>query len=510
MKKNLLTLTLLVSLITLSRAQITYDYTGAVQTYIVQGCVDSVIVDVIGAEGGRGPVGCTSGTSKAGGKGGRVEATIPVAPGDTLFIYVGGKGEDDDLNSAQGGFNGGGDALDDSQYSYYGGGGGGGASDIRLNGTSLNDRIIVAGGGGGAGSDGCSCNDLKGGDGGDLTGEAGASGQVCVCNPSGQGGTQSAGGVKGDWACVCDAQDGSLGQGGNSNSTSCGGPTGGGGGGGGYYGGGGGGLGAGGGGSSYAFSSATNVTHTQGYQTGNGQVVITPIGGMSITVNASPNDSVCAGTLVTLSGEGADAFFWTDGVLDSVPFVATATTTYVVTGINANECTDTVHYTLYVYPPATVSLALASSDTVCTYDSPFVLTGGSPGGGTYSGNGVNGNVFDPLGAALDSWNVISYSVTDIHGCVTTATDSIYVATCVGIGLINSSSIQLYPNPGQGLYTMESPVYGEVIVFDALGKEILSQKISTGMNILDLQNKSDGIYMLRFVGDGIRIFRVIKN
>ena len=41
-----------------------------------------------------------------------------------LFIFVGGKGEDDHLSSAQGGYNGGGVAQLDSTYSFYGGGGG--------------------------------------------------------------------------------------------------------------------------------------------------------------------------------------------------------------------------------------------------------------------------------------------------------------------------------------------------------------------------------------------------
>ena len=510
MKKTLLTLITSLSFFIITKAQVTFDYTGDVQFYVVQGCVDSVQVDVIGAEGGRGPVGCSSGTSEVGGKGGRVQATIPVTPGDTLFIYVGGKGEDDDLGSAGGGYNGGGDAAADDQYSYYGGGGGGGASDIRLNGTTLSDRVVVAGGGGGAGADGCNCNDLRGGDGGDLTGEPGEGGVVCLCDPSGQGGDQSAGGVKGDWACTCDAQDGSLGQGGMSNTTSCGGPTGGGGGGGGYYGGGGGGLGAGGGGSSYVFSSANNVVHTQGYQTGDGQVVITAYGGMSISVTAEPSDSVCAGTLVTLYGNGADAFFWNNGVTDSVPFVATTTTSYVVTGINANECTDTVHFTLYVYSSSFASLQLGASDTVCTYEIPFELSGGSPGGGAYSGSGVIGSFFYPQNATFDAWNVITYSVTNQGGCISQAKDSIYVATCVGIGLINTAPVKLYPNPSNGFFYVESPEKAEAIVYNMIGDEIMRQEIRPGTNELQLQNYPAGIYSMKFIGDGIRVFRVVKN
>ena len=42
-------------------------------------------------------------------------------------------------NPLQGGWNGGGDG----DYSYSGGGGGG-ASDIRYNGTSIGDRVVVA------------------------------------------------------------------------------------------------------------------------------------------------------------------------------------------------------------------------------------------------------------------------------------------------------------------------------------------------------------------------------
>ena len=55
-------------------------------------------------------------------------------------MTVGGQAPSD-----QGGFNGGGD----SGHANSGFGGGGGASDIRIGGTTLKDRVLVAGGGGG-------------------------------------------------------------------------------------------------------------------------------------------------------------------------------------------------------------------------------------------------------------------------------------------------------------------------------------------------------------------------
>lgn len=249
----------------------TFSYTGSQQTWTVPSCITSITVDMAGAKGGTGSNNSTPGS------GGRVQATLPVSPGAVIYIYAGGSGLDDINGSSplQGGYNGGGIANPDAQYTYYGGGSGGGASDIRIGGTTLNDRKIVAGGGGGGGADGCTAGALAGGAGGGTTGIAGASGSLCNCNPSGQGGTQSAGGAKGDWGCTCNATPGTFGIGGDSNSSGCGGPTGGGGGGGGWYGGGGGGLGGGGGGSSYTDPSATNVVHTQGYQSGNGYVTIT-------------------------------------------------------------------------------------------------------------------------------------------------------------------------------------------------------------------------------------------
>lgn len=94
-------------------------------------------LEVWGAEGGAYSVGNP-------GKGGYSVGTINLTQGDELYIYVGGKGEPSpstsSFNAYGGGYNGGGNAG-------YRGGGGGGATDIRIAGTTLYYRVIVAGGG---------------------------------------------------------------------------------------------------------------------------------------------------------------------------------------------------------------------------------------------------------------------------------------------------------------------------------------------------------------------------
>src|SRR5690606_3996621 len=122
--------------------------TGAEQTFVVPEGVTSVVVDAYGAEGG-GTSNCCSGLPR-GGDGGRVQATPPVTPGETLYIYVGGRGGNGDgLGAAvPGGFNGGGPTPLGAGRP---GGSGGGATDIRRGGNTLAARVLVAGGGGGGG-----------------------------------------------------------------------------------------------------------------------------------------------------------------------------------------------------------------------------------------------------------------------------------------------------------------------------------------------------------------------
>jgi hypothetical protein len=226
-----------------------FNYTGVQQTFIVPNGVTSITVDAYGAQGGSNWSGNVN-------YGGYVQADIPVTPGTTLYIYVGGQ-----PSGLAGGFNGGG-------IGETGGAGGGGASDIRIGGTTYADRVVVAGGAGGAGT--WFNLHVVGGLGGGLIG-----GNGYRDNPStlgGDGGTQTS---SGNGTCVSfnnPVVAGGFGFGGAPSGCGCQGY----GGGGGWYGGAGSGnCRGGGGGSSYTIPGATNVTHTQGIRMGDGQITLT-------------------------------------------------------------------------------------------------------------------------------------------------------------------------------------------------------------------------------------------
>jgi hypothetical protein len=124
-----------------------FGFTGAPQTWVVPAGVTKIKIETYGAQGGA-----ISGYSYGqGGLGGYASGELAVNQGDVLNIYVGGRGGNSPSSSidgfnrvnTNGGWNGGGNGSGSR------GAGGGGSSDVRIGGTTFNQRIIVAGGGGG-------------------------------------------------------------------------------------------------------------------------------------------------------------------------------------------------------------------------------------------------------------------------------------------------------------------------------------------------------------------------
>ena len=153
--------------------------TGTETTYTYKGNYETVSltpgryeIELNGAQGGS-----NSSSGDAGSKGTKVIGELVLDKTTTVYIYVGGKGNIG--NNTAGGWNGGGKAGGCS----CGSGSGGGASDIRIGGTALSNRVMVAGGGGGAGDPGSagqttakSCGTLGTGDYGHTSNDGGGGG----------------------------------------------------------------------------------------------------------------------------------------------------------------------------------------------------------------------------------------------------------------------------------------------------------------------------------------------
>jgi hypothetical protein len=90
------------------------------------------------------------------------------------------------------------------------------------------------------------------------------------------------------------------------------------------------------------------VTLTSGACSNTDQVLVTvnPLP----TVSAGADQTVCAGASVTLNGSGVTNLSWNNNVTNGTAFMPTATSTYTVTGTDANQCTNTDQVTVTVNP----------------------------------------------------------------------------------------------------------------------------------------------------------------
>jgi gliding motility-associated-like protein len=383
---------------------VTFNYTGNVQTWTVPPCVNSIQVFVAGAKGG----------GINGGNGVVLNSTLTVSSGQVLNIFVGGIGNQ---GNNSGGYNGGGTGYASSDGNInYASWGGGGASDIRISGTALTNRIIVAGGGGGR-SGGSS--PVCGGAANCLDG-----GQGCSTFGTGAlGGTQFAGGAGGTpWASTPPGgSPGALGVGGQAGYWQT---ASGGGGGGGYYGGGGGGNdgcctganggGGGGGGSSLLPPGGTCLGATN---SGNGYVTITYTQGTGISspTNTGP---FCEGSLIQLQSATADSYSWTgpNGFVSNLqnPTIPNASSinagNYTLTTTSIG-CVATATTAVTVNPLPNVD---AGPDLTICQNTPISLS--ATGATSYSwNNGVSNGV-----SFIPSVGTMIYTVTGTSsGCSVT-------------------------------------------------------------------------------------------
>lgn len=433
MIKPLLFSSLLLSSAAIAQTTVTFNANGigrngTVQQFVVPPCVNSVDIDVYGAQGGN----------SNGGLGSRIKGTFSVTSGDTLYIAVGQQGT---VNTCGG--------VGASS------GGGGGSFVWKSNGPSR--TLLAAAGGGGGGNTNWAGGCIAG-----INAVVTADGTQGNGPTSAMGGTAGAGGFgnapsgtgSGGAGWLSAGQNSTYGTGctgglswplftGGSGSTSFGSPGegdggfGGGGGavcgngaGGGYSGGGGGEgsscrAGGGGGGS---FNGGTNQTNTPGIRTGNGQVIVSYIqGGFTAAASVTPNDTVCAGTQVTLIGANASTYNWNNSVVNAVPFTATTSTTYQLIAANAAGCLDTILVSLTVLPRPVVAANASPANTICAGD---LLTLSGSGASSYS---WTNSVVDAVPFAPAASSVYTVTGTGANGCTNTATVQVTVNALPVVG-----------------------------------------------------------------------------
>ncbi len=135
------------------------------------------------------------------------------------------------------------------------------------------------------------------------------------------------------------------------------------------------------------------------------------------------NLEFCEGENSTLTASGGIDYNWSTGENTASIFVSNPGS-YTVTVTNDNACMDIETVTIIVNNLPTVDWVLAQN-TFCIDESNIQLIGGLPTGGTYSGAGVTGDVFEPSEVGVGT-HVLTYTFTDSKGCMNDVSQEISV------------------------------------------------------------------------------------
>jgi len=201
---------------------------------------------------------------------------------------------------------------------------------------------------------------------------------------------------------------------------------------------------------------------------------------LNLTVNSvyefSQNESICLG----------DVFLWRGNNFST-------TGTYLDSLTTQHGCDSVYVLNLTVNDLPSISLS-GLNNFYCEYHDVSVMSG-SPIGGTFTGQGVNGNEFNPSLAGIGNWPIF-YSYTDGNGCSNSDTVWVEVDACVGIATQGKQEITLYPNPNDGNFTIELPEKAYITVYNTLGMIVYEGSFMKGSHSFRLGHLADGVYLIK--------------
>lgn len=250
-----------------------------------------------------------------------------------------------------------------------------------------------------------------------------------------------------------------------------------------------------------------------------------------ITASASPS-AICSGSSAVLTGGGGATYSWNPGALVGSPSVTPAvSTTYTVTGTDANGCTGTSSATVTVNTSPIITTNPVDATVTIGSNAQFVALTSTPGasfqwqsdlgagfvninnGGQFSGTTTSTLIVSNATVAND--NQQFRCVISLGPCSSISSVGIlHIQSNVGVIEVSDNNVlAVYPNPAMDEINIKvtSKLIGNSFkVFDPIGKIVLSGVIRNEITQVDLSNLSSGLYMVN-VGDSKKqSFKFIKK
>ena len=231
--------------------------------------------------------------------------------------------------------------------------------------------------------------------------------------------------------------------------------------------------------------SYTSATTTVNFYPATAAPVITPAGPIQL----------CQGNNQPIQSSVNMGNHWSTGDTTNGINVSTGGwfSVYVVDSNSCRSGSDSIEVIIHQNPVVNLNEA---TDTFCMESPPYVLNGGSPSGGTYSGTFVASGLFNPQQAGPGTHTVF-YSFTDsLTGCSASDSQFVFVDICLDRHKENNIVFSVYPNPGSGIFkiSFKGNDHRMLKVFSGTGSLVYQNEIQSE-DAIDLSFLSAGAYFI---------------
>jgi PKD repeat protein len=250
----------------------------------------------------------------------------------------------------------------------------------------------------------------------------------------------------------------------------------------------------------------------------------------SINIHKAPKadfsmpSSVCASETISIVNHSTDAhhYYWDLGdsisstLMTPEEFSHSTAGTYDIKLIASTSfCSDSLIQTLLVNPTPEVKFGFKSlTDSSIQFSDSSSISNGSILSWEWDfGDGFSSSIQHPVHtySIADTYRV-ELCVTSDAACVHCSTKSIYIATSSINKAETGNTIQVFPNPNRGFFSISSTNKIDLVVItNAFGQEVKVIKPNTNTEQIDLTNKPNGVYFIKIsLENQDHVIRIIKN
>ena len=235
----------------------------------------------------------------------------------------------------------------------------------------------------------------------------------------------------------------------------------------------------------------------------------------SINITVSPNDTICAGTALTLTANGASTYSWSGGVTNASPFTPSTSNTYTVTATAGNGCTNTSTQNIVVKPIIAPTISISPSITQGVTGDPITYTASTNVPSPYSIDWYR-NLSLANTSIVNTWNTtITAGSNNIYAVIKSPSNclspdsakssSLAILNVTGVSIFFPQGFRIYPNPTDNQLIIEGLQKNDKIsLYNFLGQLVYSASSSDNKtNLIQVSSYPVGNYIIRFERNNLK-------